>query len=104
MWKLAGGGRGRERGRNGGRKEGGEGGEGGREGGRKEEREGGGVEKDVRTVLYLTAVCSLLPVVVDRRENKNCDTGKFELAYKQVTPTDMHANCYLKHKFKFCPS
>ena len=27
--------------------------------------------------------CSM-PVVLDRREDKDCDTGKFELAYKQV--------------------
>ena len=33
----------------------------------------------VHHVLY-----SYDTVVVDRRENKDCDTGQFELAYKQV--------------------
>ena len=36
-------------------------------------------------VQYCTSpLCSFSPVVVDRREDKNCDTGKFGLAYKQV--------------------
>jgi len=29
--------------------------------------------------------CGVVPaVVVDRREERDCDTGRFELAYKQV--------------------
>lgn len=46
------------------------------------------MEKDIPySIVPHHCVFSLLPVVVDRRENKNCDTGKFELAYQQVTPT-----------------
>jgi len=30
-------------------------------------------------------MCGVVPaVVVDRREERDCDTGRFELAYKQV--------------------
>ena len=33
----------------------------------------------------VTDLTSHFPVVLDRREDKVCDTGRFELAYKQVS-------------------
>ena len=34
---------------------------------------------------YVKYCCLSVSVVVDRRENKDANTGKFELAYKQVS-------------------
>jgi len=56
------------------------------------------MEKDIPySIVPHRCVFSLLPVVVDRRENKNCDTGKFELAYQQVTPTNSLQTAISKH-------
>lgn len=56
------------------------------------------MEKDIPySIVPHHCVFSLLPVVVDRRENKNCDTGKFELAYQQVTPTNSLQTAISKH-------